>query len=72
MPSAGVLLLQKLCQHGENESKRKRAHNEMRNQPPLVQVTTTESEAGLPFYLLAKSQPQDLRLMMGYLGIRTS
>jgi hypothetical protein len=32
-PSAGILLLQKLCQHGENKSKRKRAHNEMHDQP---------------------------------------
>jgi hypothetical protein len=36
VPSAGVLFLQKLCQHGENESKRERAHNEMHGWPPLV------------------------------------
>jgi hypothetical protein len=45
-PSAGILLLQKLCQHGENESKRKRAHNEMHDQPPLVQVRVVAHHFG--------------------------
>jgi hypothetical protein len=35
VPSASVLL-QELCQHGENESKRERAHNEMHDQPLLA------------------------------------
>jgi hypothetical protein len=45
-PSAGILLLQKLCQHGDNESKRKRAHNEMHDQPPLVQVRVVAHHFG--------------------------
>jgi hypothetical protein len=46
-PSAGILLLQKLCQHGENESKRKRAHNEMHDQPPLAQLRVVAHHFGL-------------------------
>jgi hypothetical protein len=45
-PSAGILPLQKLCQHGDNESKRKRAHNEMHDQPPLVQVRVVAHHFG--------------------------
>jgi hypothetical protein len=46
VPSAGVLVLQKLCQHGENESKRERAHNEMHGRPPLAQVRVVAHHFG--------------------------
>jgi hypothetical protein len=46
VPSACVLLLQKLCQHGENESKRERAHNEMHGRPPLAQVRVVAHHFG--------------------------
>jgi hypothetical protein len=42
----GPLLLQDLCQHNENKSKRERGHNEMRDPPPLAQVKVVSHHFG--------------------------